>query len=1003
LTLSWQWPQATPALIDQQSTSIIEGAMATIAGLREIRSTSRPGQAQIELGFDPERNMGMARFEVAARLRQLRDRLPLRMTYPHIDQSSPDAQAAGPLLTYTLRGEAPPAVLHRYAEEQMVPLLAQLPGVATVEAYGGQPHAWELQPDAQRLGSQGLSPQALAQSIQGAFTRQVLTPTQTYQALPPQEHGSLTRRQLLDWPIEVSSLDSPLLMRRLGDLMTLRYHPQSPLAYLRINGLSAVTLVIRSESGRNQLQVAKQVDAEVAQMRRSLPPGYTLAVSDDATEFLRQELTQIGWRSGLALGLLLLFVGWYRRSWRYLGQMLLSLWITLGLAALGAYLLGVELHLYSLAGLTLAFGLMIDNSLVMSDHLRQHGDRGVFLALLAATLTTLGALSIVYALEEEVRLHLLDFVQVMALSLLASLAVAWWWWPVVPGTEKTARTKRSMRRKRRVLKWLHGYGQFLRMVQRRRGLWLLAGGLGFGLPVFLLPREVEGWPRYHLVIGSETYQQEVKPWVDRLLGGSLRLFMEETFPRARYQEPVRTALFVDAKLPYGTTIEQMNETMRPLEHFLGRFSEIDQFQTTIRSSQDARIVVYVTPEGQRNGLPYRLKAQVIQAVNALAGADWSVYGVGQGFSNATNMGSKGHRIVLKGYDYQQLLRHAERLQADLLAETRIQEVFVNGEWRDDYRPHDQLRLQVDTKALALAGQTPQMLWQRVQAYNLAPRPLRHLYLEGEYAPLWLRPRNSLESQRWQVMQQPVALPAAAEGEGRVRSPLKLATVARLTREPTSEAIVRVNQEYQLLLEYDFLGPNELARRVQRRLIDQTNDWLPLGYQVDSGQKLGRWTRKERMQYGLLLPVLLIIFGLCAILLESLRQPLVILSLVPLSFIGTFLVFYWSSANFDQGGYAALLLLSGVSVNAGLYLINDYNRYRHRYPRRTPWACYLKAVHSKLMPILLTILSTLLGMIPFVIGEEAPFWYALALGTMGGLVFSLLAVLVYLPLVVSEKK
>ena len=555
------------------------------------------------------------------------------------------------------------------------------------------------------------------------------------------------------------------------------------------------------------------------------------------------------------------------------------------------------------------------------------------------------------------------------------------------------------RRVRRVLWWLRGYGRFLRGVRRWRGLWLAAGVLGFGLPVFLLPKEIEGWPRYNAVIGSDTYQEAIKPWVDRLLGGSLRLFVEETFPNARYRDPERTALYIQAQLPYGTTIGQMNQTMRRLELFLAQFEEIDQFQTSIRSSQDARIVVYFTPGGQRSGFPYQLKQQAIREANALAGADWSVYGVGQGFSNAANMGGKGNRITLKGYDYQQLLRYGARLKAELLGETRIQAVFLNGEPRYDYRPHDQLVLALDPPALAGLGQTPQSAWRQVQARSLAPRPLGQVYVGGEYAPLLLRATDRLGSQRWQVMQQPLA--ASADGRDSLAY-LKLAAVGRLTREPSSQSIVRVNQEYQLLVEYDFLGPYALGQRVQARHVDRANAWLPLGYRAEGGRRYGRWSQEAQQQYGLLLPVLLIMFGLGAILLESLRQPLAVLSLVPVSFIGVFLTFYLLGANFDQGGYAALLLLSGISVNAGLYLVNDYNRYRRRYPRRTPLACYLKAVHSKLMPILLTIVSTLLGMVPFVIGEEEPFWYALALGTMGGLVCSLLAVLVYVPLgVVSQ--
>ncbi len=1042
LKVSYQWAQAGPELIEQQATSVIEGALATLSDLREIRSTTYPGRGRITLEFDPERDMDLARYEVSARLRQLRSRLPEGMSFPLVEAQFPEEGADRPLLTYTLSGPAPPDELYRYAEERLKPALARLSGLARVDLYGDQPYAWELRYDPAQLQALGLNPAELGRLAQQPFFQSSLAPGVQLRATAPGPDGELHRHDLLNWPLRLPTSDSSLLLRRLGDLATLQRQPQSPPAYQRINGLSAVNLLLYSDPQTSQLTLAKEVRAEVEHLAHAFPPGYALRVSYDATTFLREELVKIGSRSALALGLLLLFVLLVSRSWRYLGQIFLSLLATLGLAALGAYFLKLELHLYSLAGLTLSFGLVIDNSLVMSEHLRLHGNRRAFLALLAATLTTLGALSVVYALDEATRLRLVDFALVMGLSLSASLAVAWWLLPAMvaeggykgykgykgkkeergtsqKGTKGPAlypiplyRIPEKPRSSARALvRALRGYGRFLHLARRGRWLLVVLGVLGFGLPVFLLPEEVEedGWEWYNVSLGSTTYQREVKPWTDLILGGSLRLFLEETYPQARYQDPERTALYVRAQLPYGTSIEQMNETIRVIENFLVQFDEIDQFQTTINSSQDARLVILFRDSAERAGFPYRLKSRLISQANSLTGADWSVYGVGRGFSNAIGMGGKNSRIVLKGYNYQQLRRYGERLKAELLQHPRIQEVYLNGKLRYDYRPHDELVLSVDARALATLGSHPQALWEQMRQRNLAPQSLRYAFIDGRYEPLMLRPQSDEAGKRWQVMEGRVEslelkVQSSKLGGGQShlspsKSQIRIGEVASLVKEPVNDLIERHNQEYQLLVEYDFIGPTGLQRKVQQRMIEQTNGWLPLGYRAEWMRYRGGWNKEDPKQYGLLIPVLLIILGICAILLESMRQPLAVLSLIPVSFIGVFLTFYLFSVNFDQGGYASFLLLSGISVNAGLYLINDYNAYRNRYPRRSPMACYLKAVRSKLMPILLTILSTLLGMLPFVIGEAEPFWFALAMGSMGGLVFSLLGVLVYLPLAV----
>jgi multidrug efflux pump subunit AcrB len=165
-----------------------------------------------------------------------------------------------------------------------------------------------------------------------------------------------------------------------------------------------------------------------------------------------------------------------------------------------------------------------------------------------------------------------------------------------------------------------------------------------------------------------------------------------------------------------------------------------------------------------------------------------------------------------------------------------------------------------------------------------------------------------------------------------------------------------------------------------------------------------WSQQDKNQYWLLLLIAVMIFFICAVLFESLLQPFAVILTIPISYIGIFLTFYLFGLNFDQGGFAALVLLSGITVNAAIYILNDFNILRKQNSGRnlTDMRLYFKAFNYKIIPILLTIVSTVLGFVPFLIGVKQPFWFTLSAGTIGGLFFSLIGIVFYLPMFLGIK-
>lgn len=123
-------------------------------------------------------------------------------------------------------------------------------------------------------------------------------------------------------------------------------------------------------------------------------------------------------------------------------------------------------------------------------------------------------------------------------------------------------------------------------------------------------------------------------------------------------------------------------------------------------------------------------------------------------------------------------------------------------------------------------------------------------------------------------------------------------------------------------------------------------------------------------------------------------------MIPVSFVGVFLMFGLSDFTFDQGGFAAFVMLCGVVVNAGIYLVDTFRKDRSG---RSDVRKYIRAFNHKMNPIMLTVISTVLGLVPFLFdGPEEVFWFAFAVGTIAGMFFSLIALVVCLPVFCLKK-
>ena len=169
----------------------------------------------------------------------------------------------------------------------------------------------------------------------------------------------------------------------------------------------------------------------------------------------------------------------------------------------------------------------------------------------------------------------------------------------------------------------------------------------------------------------------------------------------------------------------------------------------------------------------------------------------------------------------------------------------------------------------------------------------------------------------------------------------------------------------------------------------------MGFRVGNDESYGWWS-EQKQRTVLIFVVVLVIFMICASMFESFKVPLMIVLLIPVSFMGLFLAYPIFGVTFDQGGYAAMIMLCGITVNAGIYLTSEYRTIAAATGRHG-LKTYIKAYNRKIVPTMLTILSTVLGLVPFLFdGKQNQFWFSFAIGVMSGMLFSVIAIVLVMP-------
>lgn len=991
-------------VIESEITSVIEGALNTVAGVSSIRATSRQNGGYINLTFKKGTDMETTRFDVSTRLRQIRSRLPEDAWYRVSGSSGGGGRGKKTLLSYSINADMPATEIVRYVQDHLVTPLSRIEGVDGVEPSGAEPFEWVLTFDPNSLRAAGLNPSVLSNAISRYFRRSnEIVGTEVVD-----DNLMLVRLRTMDARNDMESIPVTKVGDRLyyvGDFATISYQERIPNYYRRINGLNMIGLTIMGQEDINIVTVAAAAKQKMEELKASMPDNFAVKLEYDGSENLSNEIEKIFFRAVMSLAILLMFVLLVSRSFRYL--LVIGLTITVNiLSAMAFYkLFGVSIELYSMAGITVSLGIIIDTAIVIADHYTYYGDRKVMFSISGALFTTIAALMLIFFLPEESRNSLTNFIWVIVINLTLSMIIAFLFVPALleylPLKNKGV-VQNSMKRMRRLVRRTRQYERIVSWGRSHRWVYIVGLLLLFGIPVQLLPSQVKHKEYdedgnntkgglvglYNKTIGGKWYQRN-KAWFEYPLGGAFNLFQKHSGGRmsfGRQEEDREVVLSITANMDEGQTVQQLNEIVKEMENWLQQFDEIKDF-TTYLSGTQGQIEIHFKDEYQKSRFPFILKQQMWAKATRYGGATWYIPSLGENddpLYNSVYRTYWSNSISLYGYNYDLLYRYAEDLIDTLKANRRVngQAGFSSG-YSSFVR--NEFYLDFDEEKIIRTGTNLNRYFSFLsdQLYNSysasvydghKETSIRLVSGERDYYDLW-HIRNDM------VLVDSINT--------------RLNDVGSITKRRTGLDIERNNQEYVINVGYEFIGSWDLRSRMANKLIKRLNETLPMGFHAGGDSDYVYWSQ-QKQRTVLIFVVILVIFMICAILFESFRSPLVIVILIPVSFIGMFLAYPLIHVGFDQGGFAAMIMLCGITVNAGIYLTSEYNTIAGATGKQD-LKTYIKAFNRKIIPTMLTILSTVLGLIPFLFdGRDSQFWFSFAIGVMSGMLFSVVAIVFVMP-------
>ena len=937
---------AAPEVMESDVADVIEDAVATVEGIKEVSSSSRQGQANITIEFDLDRNIDAALQDVQTKIAQAQRNLPREIDPPVVTKTNPEDQ---PIMWLALSGNRPPQELSDLVRNRFKDQLQALPGVGDIILGGYRERNIRVWLDGARLQAYGLTVTDVLDALRREHVEipagRIESPEREMNVRAQGEAASVE-----DFAAIVVS-ERGASQIQLRDVAVVQDGLEDKRRISRSMGLPAQGMGIRKQRGSNAVEVGKAVKAKVEELRKALPPDLNLSVVFDGTKPVEEAIHEIEF----TLILSVLLTGLV--CWLFLGSLSSTFNVLLAIptSIIGTfaaiYFLGFTLNTFTLLGLSLSVGIVVDDAIMVLENIYRHAERGasrlkaaidgareITFAAMAATAAIIAIFLPVAFMKGIIGKFFFQFGVTVSVAVAFSLLEALTLTP-----SRCSQFLSVGKRTTRIGRWADAVFDRLASAYRRvlgpclRHRFLVLGGT---LVVFLVSLLILGFINREVVPSQD---------IGRVLG--------------RIQSPV------------GSSVDYTDQLMRRCEEWVLSRPEVDRYFAAVGGFGGGDVstgVLFVTlkPRSERSVSQAQFMADMRRELNVIPSLKVTI----QDLSQAGFTAQRGFPVefTVRGRDWGVLAENAQKIMERMKASPFFVDVdtdYLLGMPEVQIIPNRKLAADLgvsmqdigDTVNALVGGVRAVKFKDKGRRYDVRVRLLADQRLRPEdISPLLVRTRSGEMA--------------------------RLADLVQIQVKPSLLTITRRNKSRAIGV-FANVAPGESQAGALAQVRKIAGQVLPEGYEVvlsGSAQTFQEsfWSLIFALVLGLAVSYMVL-----ASQFNSFVHPVTVLLALPFSFTGALIALAVTGKSLNVYSMIGIILLMGIVKKNSIILV-DYTNQLRRAGRDREQAL-MEACPIRLRPILMTSLSTIAGALPAAVsfGPGAELRQPMALAVIGGVIVS----------------